>query len=131
MPLCRLVACASLVACALLLSPAARAADPAEAEAALRRVLRSGCHDGLAEVSALVGSPAAPWAPTIVRLCGEVLQAPPPAGVVATAPGAAGPVVYDGRGALVVGFTLWGIWLGIATDVLFEIDDARGAIVAT
>src|SRR5262245_21236986 len=55
----------------------ARAADPADTvgEGALRRGLRSGCRDGLAEVEAQAraADPAAPWAPTVARLCAQIL----------------------------------------------------------
>src|SRR3954468_22743704 len=127
------------VAVTLLGAPVARAQAPAPAAAAvpdkagdvaLRRVLRSGCREGLAEVQALAGRADAPWAATVARLCMEILSAPAPAPLVpgAVVPAAAEPA-HDGRGLLVVGFTLYGIWLGIATDVLFTIDGARSAIV--
>jgi hypothetical protein len=115
--------------------PPETAAPPA-AEESLRRVLRSGCRDGLAEVRAhaQAGDAAAPWASTVARLCDEVLSAP------AAAPGATAPPVvdarapadtpHDGRGVLVIGLALYGIGAGIATDVLFTIDGTRSAIVA-
>jgi hypothetical protein len=120
---------------AAVMSPAtrARAADAAPppaptedpAEAALRRVLSSGCRHGLAEVSAQAGNPAVPWAATVARLCAQILAAP---AAPAAPPAAAAP--NDGRGLLVVGSTLYGIWLGIAADVLADINGVRSAIVA-
>jgi hypothetical protein len=128
-------AVAAVIVGSLLLPTAGWAVEPPppDPEAALRRVLRSGCRDGLAEVQAQLANPAAPWAATVARLCGEILREPPPPLAAAPA-GAPSPGVHEeqrnGRGLLVVGFTLYGIWLGIATDVLFEIGDLRGAIVA-
>src|SRR4051812_48342899 len=60
--------------------PAAPPSPASPADAALERVLRSGCRDGLAQVRALRGDPSAPWADTVERLCGNVLRTPAPAG---------------------------------------------------
>src|SRR5260221_12195256 len=51
------------------------AADPRDA--VLRRLLRSGCRDGLPEARGLAASGAVPWAETVARLCGEILQRQP------------------------------------------------------
>ena len=103
---------------------AAVAANP---ESALSRVLRSGCRDGLADVRALGGSPNAPWADTVARLCddivGQNLPAPPMA-VIRSGTG-----TNEGRGRLVVWSSLYGIWYGIATDILFDINGDRAVIL--
>ncbi|HEY7372430.1 MAG TPA: hypothetical protein VIF57_09755 [Polyangia bacterium] len=100
-------------------------APPTDAEAALRRVLRSGCRDGLAEVRAHAADPGTPWAPTVARLCdgilGQQLQEETRARTVHGG--------NEGRGRLVLWSSLYGIWLGIAVDVLFEIDSQRAVIV--
>jgi len=104
--------------------PAVPAPDPTDE--VLRRLLRSGCHDGLREARALAANGSAAWAETVTRLCGEILRATPPAQT---------PVVprlhseRDGRGTLVVYSTFYGIWVGVATDVLFSIDGVRAAIL--
>ena len=103
---------------------AAVAANP---ESALSRVLRSGCRDGLADVRALGGSPNAPWADTVARLCDEIvgqnLPAPPMA-VIRSGTG-----TNEGRGRLVLWSSLYGIWYGVATDILFDIDGDRAVIL--
>jgi hypothetical protein len=101
------------------------AANP---ETALTRVLRSGCHDGFADVRALAGSPNAPWAETVARLCGDILgqnHPPPPMAVIRSGAG-----TNEGRGRLVLWSAVYGIWLGIAIDILFDIDSERAVIVA-
>src|SRR6185295_7243275 len=35
----------------------------------------------------------------------------------------------SGRGRLVVGATAYGLWVGVAADVLLEVDDARTTVV--
>jgi hypothetical protein len=98
----------------------------AEADAALKRVLASGCRDGLADLYGLIGHADAPWAETVMRLCGEVLRRVPrprPHLVAAEKPRAAPArdATRDGRGQLVFWSGLYGAWLGVATDVLFEV----------
>jgi hypothetical protein len=112
-------------------SPPAPYAAPAEAPPApadphdevLRRLLRSGCRDGLPEAHALASRGAVTWADTVARLCGEILRAAP------TPHATRARVDHDGRGTMVISSTLYGIWVGIATDVLFTINDQRGVIV--
>jgi hypothetical protein len=106
------------------------------ADAALKRVLASGCRDGLADVYALAGNPSAPWAETVLRLCGEVLRRAPrprprPQVVDAPEPATVLPrdATRDGRGQLVFWSGLYGSWLGVATDLLFDIDSGRGVIL--
>ncbi len=98
-------------------------------DAALERVLRSGCRDGLSDVRALAADPDVPWAPTVARLCDDILRqgsAGPPA-VAATIDETAS--ANEGRGRLVLWSSLYGIWLGIATDVLADVNGTRSAIV--
>jgi hypothetical protein len=104
--------------------PAEVAANP---ESALSRVLRSGCRDGLGDVHALGGSPNAPWADTVARLCDEIvgqnLPAPPMA-VIRSGTG-----TNEGRGRLVLWSSLYGIWAGVAVDILFDVDGERAVIL--
>jgi hypothetical protein len=104
--------------------PMSVAANP---ESALSRVLRSGCRDGLADVRALGGSPNAPWADTVTRLCDEIvgqnLPAPPMAAI------RSGSGTNEGRGRLVLWSSLYGIWYGVATDILFDISGDRAVIL--
>src|SRR5262249_48900676 len=92
-------------------------APPSEAAVALKRALRSGCGDGLPEVRAHAADPNATWAPTVTRLCDDIL--------VEKAQQAPGRTIHggnEGRGRLVIWSSLYGIWLGIATDIMFEVD---------
>ncbi len=97
-------------------------------DAALERVLRSGCRDGLPDVRALAADPDVPWAPTVARLCDDILSqdAGPPGGAPTIDETAS---ANEGRGRLVLWSSLYGIWLGIATDALFGVDGTRSAIV--
>jgi len=99
-------------------------AAPSAADAALRRVLRSSCRDGLAEVRAHDKDPDAPWAGTVSRLCDDILLEKMQSRSHSTTGG------NEGRGRLVLWSSLYGIWLGIATDIMFEIDGDRAVIVA-
>ena len=94
-------------------------------EEVLRRLLRSGCRDGLHEARDLAASGGATWAATVARLCGEILRDQARAFARASGPHAE----RDGRGTLVIASTIYGIWAGIAFDVLFTIDGVRTAIV--
>jgi len=97
---------------------------PSEADVALKRVLRSGCHDGLPEVRAHASDPNAAWAPTVARLCDDILVEK-----TQQAPGRSITGGNEGRGRLVLWSSLYGIWLGIATDIMFEIDGNRAVIL--
>jgi hypothetical protein len=99
------------------------------ADAALERVLRSRCRDGLDEVRALSGDPSAPWAATVSRLCGNILTEPAPAGAPAPGEISEAASANEGRGRLALWSSLYGIWLGVATDVLFDVKD-RSVILA-
>jgi hypothetical protein len=90
-------------------------------------VLRSGCRDGLGDVRALGGSPNAPWANTVTRLCDDIVGQnlpAPPMGVIRSGTG-----TNEGRGRLVLWSSLYGIWYGVATDILFDIDGDRAVIL--
>lgn len=104
--------------------PEVPAADP---DAALRRVLRSGCRDGLAELHAIEGTGRAPWAATVSRVCDDILResrSQPQLTHVQPATG-----TNEGRGRLVLWSAMYGIWLGIATDIMFDIDGDRAVIL--
>jgi hypothetical protein len=96
-------------------------AEPTAADLALRRVLRSSCRDGLPEVHAHKGDPNAPWAATVGRLCDDILLEKMQSRSVTGG--------NEGRGRLVLWSSLYGIWLGIATDIMFDIDGDRAVIV--
>jgi hypothetical protein len=84
-------------------------------------VLRSGCRDGLEDVRAHAADPNAPWAATVARLCDEIVaEKAQPRAITGG---------NEGRGRLVLWSSLYGIWLGIATDILFDIDGDRAIIV--
>ncbi|HEX3904149.1 MAG TPA: hypothetical protein VH853_15020 [Polyangia bacterium] len=101
---------------------------PSPADNALERVLRSGCRDGLDDVRALRGDPSAPWADTVERLCGNVLRAPPAtAGPRQTISESAS--ANEGRGRLVLWSSLYGIWLGIAGDILIDVNSVQPAVL--
>ena len=110
---------------------AAPAAPPpaSPADTALERVLRSGCRDGLDQVRALRGDPSAPWVDTVERLCGNVLRSRAPAS------GAPGDTISErasaneGRGRLVLWSSLYGIWLGVAGDILTNVNDVQSAVL--
>ena len=116
-------------------APDARAAD-----AVLERILRSGCRDGLPEARALAGNPSAPWAGTVARLCGDILSQPSGGHAGETPPtGHPGPATAidetasandnEGRGRLVLWSSLYGIWLGIAGDVVLDVHDSKTAVL--
>jgi hypothetical protein len=108
----------------------AQQAAPDPNDEVLRRVLRSGCRDGVSDVQRLAAAGGTTWAATVGRLCGEILAAPAPAATpaVTAKPRARGE--RSGRGAMVISSTLYGLWLGVATDVLFELDNVRAAVAA-
>jgi hypothetical protein len=100
---------------------------PRLGEEALKRVLASGCRDGLPDVQTLAAQGGTAWAETVARLCGELLAAQQ-----ATVPRLKPPRLpgeRNGRAAIVIGTSAYGIWLGVAADVLFENDSIRGAII--
>ncbi len=101
--------------------PSPPPAAPNAADLALKRVLRSSCSDGLNDVRTHAADPSAPWAPTVVRLCDDILLEKMQSRSVTGG--------NEGRGRLVLWSSLYGIWLGIATDVLFDIDGDRAIIL--
>jgi hypothetical protein len=96
---------------------------PSAADVALTRVLRSGCHDGLEAVREHSSDPDATWAPTVTRLCNDILVEK------GMTPGRQVSGGNEGRGRLVLWSAAYGIWLGIATDILFEIDGERAVVL--
>jgi hypothetical protein len=95
-------------------------AGPSAADLALKRVLRSGCREGLEDVRAASNDPNTAWASTVARMCDDI--------VLEKTRNVTGG--NEGRGRLVLWSSLYGIWLGIATDILFEVDGNRAVIVA-
>jgi hypothetical protein len=109
-------------------APAPSAPTPA-LDAALQRVLAPHCSDDTAALrsAALQADPRdRAVIERIVRLCAAM---PKPS--EATDVGNSTPSVdRSGRARLVVGATAYGLWVGIAADVLLEVDDARASVVA-
>lgn len=111
-----------------LFSSAARAQPAAPAspiDEALGVVLRSGCAEGLPALAALAEGPGLgdedrAVARRIVALC---------QGVVPIVPAAGGGLDRSGRGKLVFGGTLYGIWAGVAFDIIADIEDSRALVV--
>jgi len=112
-------------------------AGPTNPDLVLKRVLRSGCREGVAEVRALANDPNAKWAATVARLCADIVaeriaerthDTP-----ITPEPGQAPPRRLtggnEGRGRLVLWSSLYGIWLGIAVDIMFEINGDRSVIL--
>ncbi|MBC8131401.1 MAG: hypothetical protein H7X95_00360 [Deltaproteobacteria bacterium] len=113
----------------------------------MRRVLASGCVDGFAELKELSASrgPTGEIATEIARLCSGVrtqskvldssrsASAPsiPAAGQSLPATAGASALGLDrrGRSRLVPALTLYGIWAGIAFDVLADIDGDRAIVL--
>ncbi|HEY6475423.1 MAG TPA: hypothetical protein VI456_02515 [Polyangia bacterium] len=111
-------------------APAPPAAPPpSRADTALERVLRSGCHDGLGEVRALRGDPSAPWAVTVDRLCGNVLREPTPAIRGPNETISESTSANEGRGRLVLWSSLYGIWVGLASDILIQVGSVQAAVL--
>jgi hypothetical protein len=119
------------ISLALLALPAtARAqAEPGELDRALGVVLRSGCAEGLPRLTALADRTDLPpddraMARRVAGLCQNILAdrarsgAPPP-----------GEVDRSGRGKLVFGGVLYGIWAGVALDIMADIDDGRALVI--
>jgi hypothetical protein len=104
---------------------------PSSADIALKRVLQSGCRDGLdmVRVRAAANDPNATWAATVARLCADILQEKAREKAMETAWKKAVPSGNEGRGRLVLWSSLYGIWLGIAVDVMFDINGERSVIL--
>ena len=91
--------------------------------------MRSGCRDGLDQVRALRGDPSAPWADTVERLCGNVLRAPAPAPTATAGTISERASANEGRGRLVLWSSLYGIWLGVAGDILMDVNNVQPAVL--
>ena len=103
--------------------PPTAVADPHDE--VLRRLLRSGCRDGYREARELAASGGASWAETVTRLCGEILRAQPVPPVTTSHLHGE----RDGRGTIVVYSTFYGIWAGVAFDVMFTVSSVRASIL--
>jgi hypothetical protein len=94
----------------------AQSSDPLDQ--ALAPVLRSGCGEGLAALAALaertdVSAADRATAARVLRLCQQVGSGP-------AGPGAE--LDRSGRGKLVFGSTVFGIWTGAAADVMTDLE---------
>ena len=104
---------------------------PSPADIALKRVLRSGCRDGLDAVRARAFSndPNATWAATVARLCDDILREKVQERALEKAWKKTVTGGNEGRGRLVLWSSLYGIWLGIAVDIMFDINGDRSVIL--
>jgi hypothetical protein len=113
----------------LFLTSLSAAAQAQTLDQALGVVLRTGCADGVGTLAAIaekndVSPDERAVARRIVQLCRQVVAerteagAPPP-----------GELDRSGRGKLVFGGTLYGIWTGIAFDIIADIDDGRLMVI--
>lgn len=114
-------------AAARTLGPVPSAADhwtPALDEP-LRRALVTGCVQGVQDLTVLASSPGASGsdiAAQVLRLCADVRA---PLGAPVLAARASDDAERGGRAQLVLGATLYGIWTGIALDVVEGVDGDR------
>lgn len=101
-------------------------------ELALARVLRSGCAEGVADLRAAAAAlPPGERQDLLQRLaamCDDIAReraaaAPPP-------PAGAHQVDHSGRAKLILAMTGYGLWAGIAIDIMLDVDDARTAVIA-
>ena len=119
-----------------------------ELDDALRRVLASGCVDGLAPLSALATAPgrSGEIAAQILRLCTD-LRGKASGAPGTTAPRPAQPPAADaglpsfgpppdatvpdrhGRSRLIPALTLYGLWAGIAFDILADVNGNRTVVL--
>jgi hypothetical protein len=109
----------------VLLAPSVARAQ-AEVDRVLSVVLRSGCAAGMAELGALAARGDLPGedravARRVFELCQKVQADRQSEG--------GGEVDRSGRGKLVFGGILYGIWAGIAVDILAEVNDGRAVVV--
>lgn len=118
---------ADVAAPARTLGPVPSAADhwtPALDEP-LRRALVTGCVEGVQDLTVLAsssGTSGSEIAAQVLRLCADV-RAPP--GAPAPHARASDDDERGGRAQLVLGATLYGIWTGIALDVVEGVDGDR------
>jgi hypothetical protein len=106
--------------------------DPAAVDAAVTRALGPRCGEAgpLLRQAALTASAAdRAFVERVLRLCASL-----PTSSLATLEGSSLPPAAaepnrSGRGRLVVGATTYGLWVGIAVDVLLEVEDARAAVL--
>jgi hypothetical protein len=121
------------VALAVVCLPAVARAQM-EVDRVLSVVLRSGCAEGMAELGSLVLRTDLPGqdravARRVFELCQKVRAERPGVPVGPGAPAGAGELDRSGRGKLVFGGILYGIWAGIAVDILAEISDGRAVVL--
>lgn len=97
-------------------------------DAALQRVLAPHCSNDTAALrsAALQAQPEErALLERIVRLCSAMPEGAADDAVAATAPR----VDRSGRARLVMGATAYGLWVGVAADVLLDVEDARMSVL--
>lgn len=107
---------------------------PSDADLVLRRVLRSGCRDGINELAQIAsreeqdGHPGV--ASRVLVLCAQVRNerpfdkdGPPRASA------SDGELDQEGRAKLVFAGTIYGLWAGIALDIIAGLDDPRALVI--
>lgn len=110
-----------------------------ELDEPLRRALISGCRAGILELRALAkaGGPSSAIAAEVVRLCEDIRSRQPSAlaagaaaeSAAAGAPGDARGLDRSGRSRLVLASAVYGIWAGIAFDILADVEDGRMVVL--
>lgn len=111
-----------------------------ELDEPLRRALVSGCRTGLVELRALAASAgrSSAIAGEVVRLCEDIRsRAPAPelAAETPAAPATAGATAdrrsgdRSGRSRLVLASAIYGIWAGVAFDILADVEDERSVVL--
>jgi hypothetical protein len=106
-----------------LAAPARAQTDAGELDRALSVVLRSGCAEGVPALAALADrADLSPEDRAVARRVSALCQ-PVAAGR------AAGGVDRSGRGKLVFGGIVYGIWTGVAIDIIADIDDGRAMVI--
>jgi hypothetical protein len=93
---------------------------PGPVDRALAPVLRSGCLEGLSELEAVaarldLGESDRAVAARVLAVCRRLLA-------TGTAPPASPAPDRSGRGKLVFGSTLYGIWAGVAADIIADLE---------
>ena len=113
-------------------TPPTSAGDPGAVDAALRRALAPRCGEAgplLRQASLSASAEDRALVERVLRLCASLPTESLATAGSANEPPAATAPDRSGRGRLVIGATVYGLWVGIAVDVLLEVDDARTAVL--
>jgi len=109
----------------------ATSGDASAVDAALRRALAPRCGEAgplLRQASLSASAEDRALVERVLRLCASLPTELASSGAANEPPVATAPD-RSGRGRLIIGTTVYGLWVGIAVDVLLEVDDARTAVL--